>query len=97
MHPPFSKPYFSITSTEFAAKFILASLEEDLSLQDTLRKLVGMGHKVGKTKVERTMKKHGIRAKTKRKFRVTTDSKHKHPFRPRRISNSPRDSSPPSF
>jgi transposase InsO family protein len=41
-----------------------------------------MGHHVGKTKVERTMKKHGIRAKTKRKFRVTTDSKHKLPIAP---------------
>ncbi len=44
--------------------------------------LIGMGHKVGKTKVERTMKKHGIRAKTKRKFRVTTDSKHNLPVAP---------------
>ena len=43
------------------------------------RQLQVMGHGVGKTKVERTMKKHGIRAKTKRKFRVTTDSKHKLP------------------
>lgn len=44
--------------------------------------LKGMGHSVGKTKVERTMKKHGIRAKTKRKFRVTTDSKHNLPVAP---------------
>ena len=44
--------------------------------------LIGMGHKVGKTKVERTMKKHGIRAKTKRKFRHTTDSKHNLPVAP---------------
>jgi putative transposase len=46
------------------------------------QQLKGMGHEVGKTKVERTMKKHGIRAKTKRKFRVTTDSKHKLPVAP---------------
>jgi len=44
--------------------------------------LKGMGHRVSKTKVERTMKKHGIRAKTKRKFRVTTDSKHNLPVAP---------------
>ena len=44
--------------------------------------LKGMGHEVSKTKVERTMKKHGIRAKTKRKFRVTTDSKHNLPVAP---------------
>lgn len=43
------------------------------------RVLKGMGESCGKTKVERLMKKHGIRAKTKRKFRVTTDSKHNLP------------------
>ena len=36
--------------------------------------LRGMGYKVGKTKVERNMRKNGIQAKMKRKFRVTTDS-----------------------
>jgi putative transposase len=44
--------------------------------------LKGMGHKVSKTKVERTMRRHKIRAKTKRKFRVTTDSKHNLPVAP---------------
>jgi transposase InsO family protein len=44
--------------------------------------LKGMGHEVSKTKVERMMRRHGIRAKTKRKFRVTTDSKHKMPVAP---------------
>jgi transposase InsO family protein len=44
--------------------------------------LKAMGHNVSKTTVERLMKKHGIRAKTKRKFRVTTDSKHKLPVAP---------------
>jgi putative transposase len=44
--------------------------------------LKGMGHKVSKAKVERTMRRHHIRAKTKRKFRVTTDSKHNLPVAP---------------
>ena len=44
--------------------------------------LRGMGYKVGKTKVERTMRKNGIQAKMKRKFRVTTDSNHKLPVAP---------------
>jgi transposase InsO family protein len=44
--------------------------------------LKGLGHEVSKTTVERTMKKHGIRAKTKKKFRVTTDSKHNLPVAP---------------
>lgn len=46
------------------------------------QQLKGLGIPVGKTKVERLMKKHGIRAKTKRKFRVTTDSNHSHPVAP---------------
>lgn len=44
--------------------------------------LKGLGEPVGKKKVERLMKKHGIRAKTKKKFRVTTDSKHNLPIAP---------------
>lgn len=52
------------------------------------RQLKGMGHAVGKTKVERVMKKHGIRAKTKRKFRVTTDSKHKLPVAPNLLARN---------
>lgn len=41
--------------------------------------LEGLGFKVNPKKVERLMKKFGIRAKTKKKFRVTTDSKHNLP------------------
>ena len=44
--------------------------------------LQGMGHKVSKTKIERIMKFNGIRAKTKKKFRVTTDSNHNLPVAP---------------
>lgn len=47
-----------------------------------LRVLKGLGESCNKTKVERLMKKNGIRAKTKRKFRVTTDSKHNLPVAP---------------
>jgi transposase InsO family protein len=38
-----------------------------------------MGFDANQKKVERLMKKFGIRAKTKRKFRITTDSKHNLP------------------
>lgn len=44
--------------------------------------LKGLGEPCNKAKVERLMKKNGIRAKTKRKFRVTTDSNHKLPVAP---------------
>jgi putative transposase len=47
-----------------------------------LQVLKGMGVPAGKSKVERTMRKHGIRAKMKRKFKVTTDSKHNLPVAP---------------
>jgi putative transposase len=44
--------------------------------------LKGLGHKVSKTTVERKMRENKIFAKTKRRFRVTTDSKHKLPVAP---------------
>jgi transposase InsO family protein len=47
-----------------------------------LRVLKGMGESCSKPKVERLMKKHGIRAKTKKKFKKTTDSKHNLPVAP---------------
>lgn len=40
------------------------------------------GWRCGKNTVERLMREHGIRPKTKRKFRVTTDSKHDLPIAP---------------
>jgi len=41
--------------------------------------LKALGFSVSKTKVERLMREHGIKAKMKRKFKATTDSKHNHP------------------
>lgn len=40
------------------------------------------GFKVSRPRVARLMKKHGIRAKTVRKFKVTTDSDHDYPISP---------------
>ena len=37
------------------------------------------GHAVGRHRVARLMRAHGLRPKTRRKFRATTDSKHGHP------------------
>jgi putative transposase len=42
-------------------------------MHDELR---GRGFRVGKTRVERLMREHGIRARHKRRFKATTDSKH---------------------
>lgn len=41
--------------------------------------LTTQGHKCSKNRVARLMSEHGIRAKTKRKFKATTDSKHRYP------------------
>lgn len=41
---------------------------------------VGLGETCGKHHIARIMKEHDIRPKTKRKFKVTTDSKHNKPI-----------------
>jgi transposase InsO family protein len=43
------------------------------------KELLARGVRVGKDRVQRLMKLHGIRARGKRKFVVTTDSKHSLP------------------
>jgi putative transposase len=48
------------------------------SLQDA-------GYRIGRNRVARLMRDHAIRARTKRKFRVTTDSRHDHPVAPNRL------------
>jgi putative transposase len=46
------------------------------------RSLVTRGLAVGKQRVQKLMQLHGIRAKGKRRFKVTTDSNHKLPISP---------------
>ena len=46
------------------------------------KELVARGYRVGKERVRLLMKKHAIRARCKRKFVVTTDSKHHLPIAP---------------
>ena len=46
------------------------------------RELVARGVPVGKQRVQKLMQLHGIRAKGKRRFKVTTDSDHKLPISP---------------
>ena len=47
-----------------------------------------------KTRVERLMREHGIRARHKRKFKVTTDSKHKLPIAPNLLDRNFTPSAP---
>jgi putative transposase len=46
------------------------------------RQLVALGHRVGRGRIERLMRQAGIRSRVKRRFRVTTDSRHKEPLAP---------------
>ena len=46
------------------------------------KELLARGIRVGKGRVQRLMQQHGIKAKTKRKFVVTIDSRHSLPVAP---------------
>lgn len=46
------------------------------------KELLARGHRVGKERVRQLMQRHGLRAKGKRKFVVTTDSAHHLPIAP---------------
>jgi transposase InsO family protein len=46
------------------------------------RELRAKGRRVGKKRVERLMRREGIVARRKRRFRRTTDSNHRHPIAP---------------
>ena len=46
------------------------------------RQLLRQGVRVGKSRVQRLMRQHGIRARGKRRFRITTDSRHGLPVAP---------------
>jgi transposase InsO family protein len=46
-------------------------------------KLLAQGIRLSKDRVQRLMKLHGIKAKTKRRFKATTDSNHNLPVAPK--------------
>lgn len=46
------------------------------------RELQGRGHKVGRNRVARIMRQEGLRGRTPRRFRKTTDSRHHHRIAP---------------
>ncbi|MDZ7920054.1 IS3 family transposase [Rhodoferax sp.] len=61
---------------------IHAEVRKEYGWPKMWKELVARGHRVGKERVRRLMQKHGIRARCKRKFVVTTDSKHHLPIAP---------------
>jgi transposase InsO family protein len=61
---------------------IHAEVKQEYGWPRMHKELVARGIRVGRERVRKLMKQHGIRAKTKRKFVVTTDSKHDLPIAP---------------
>jgi putative transposase len=51
--------------------------------------LKGKGQRHGRKRIARLMRKQGLRAKTPRRYRQTTDSNHPHPIAPNTWSRSP--------
>ena len=59
-----------------------------------VRELRGRGFPVSKERVERLMREHGIRARHKRRYKVTTDSKHNLPVAANRLKRDFTPSAP---
>lgn len=58
------------------------------------RELKSRGHPVSKARIRRLMQQHGIRARHKRRYKVTTDSKHTLPVAPNLLNRQFRTSAP---
>jgi len=54
----------------------------------TWKDLLARGLRVGKDRVQRLMQRHGIRARGKRRFKVTTDSRHDLPIAPNLLNRA---------
>ena len=50
--------------------------------------LQARGHRIGLSRVERVMSKHGLRARHKRRFKATTDSRHSRPVADNRLARN---------
>ena len=72
-------------------KAIHAQVKQEYGWPKMWKELVARGIRVGKERVRKLMQSHGIKARGKRKFVVTTDSKHDLPIAPNLLE---RDFSP---
>ncbi len=61
---------------------------QGLGMAGVWRELRQRGLRVGKQRVQRLMQAHGIGARGKRRFRVTTDSRHDLPIAPNRLGRN---------
>ena len=69
-------------------KAIHAEVKGEYGWPRMFRELVARGMRVGKARVQRMMRQHGIKARGKRKFVVTTDSKHDLPIAPNLLARN---------
>ena len=60
-------------------KAIFEESRESAGSRKLVKRLQSEGYRIGRYRVRRLMKQLGLVVKTKRKYRVTTDSKHNHP------------------
>jgi putative transposase len=72
-------------------KAIHAQVKQEYGWPKMWKELLARGIRVGKERVRKLMQRHGIKARGKRKFVVTTDSKHDLPIAPNLLA---RDFSP---
>lgn len=63
-------------------KAIHAEVKQEYGWPKMWKQLLAQGIRVGKERVRKLMQRHGIKARGKRKFVVTTDSKHDLPIAP---------------
>jgi putative transposase len=63
-------------------KAIHAEMKGEYGWPRVWKELLSRGIRVGKARTQKLMKQHGIRGRTKRRFKATTDSKHNLPVAP---------------
>lgn len=67
---------------------IHAEVKQEYGWPKMWKELLARGIRVGKERVRRLMQRHGIKARGKRKFVVTTDSKHDLPIAPNLLARN---------
>jgi putative transposase len=75
---------------------IHAEVKEEYGWPKMWKELIAQGIRVGKERVRKLMQRHAIKARGKRKFVVTTDSKHDLPIAPNLLARNftPRGAQP---
>ena len=69
-------------------KAIHAEVKQEYGWPRMCKELLARGIRVGKDRVRKLMQRHGIKARGKRKFVVTTDSKHNLPIAPNLVQRN---------